>query len=415
MLGNLREKLSRTRQAFQKFEDLFQSGKSREEVLDDLAEAMILADVGVATTEKIIEAIRAKTRKDDPPDVLKKALKDEIAALLVRFEAPFAAGPGPSVVMMVGVNGGGKTTSLAKLARQAQDGGRKVMMAAADTFRAAAQEQLCLWGRRLGVPVVKGPYGADPASVVFDALRSFKAQGCDLLLVDTAGRIHTNANLMNELEKIKRVIAREVPGAPQEILLVLDATIGQNAVVQAREFLRFSGITGIFLTKLDGTAKGGAVIGIADELGLPIKFVGVGEGAKRTSWSSRPGASSTPCSHEHPDGPRPTWRWPTASRKRPGAGRARIPCVGAVVVTRRRGRRLRIPRGSRTAARRDRRPGPGRTTGQGRDHLPHARALRPLGPDAALRRQPPRRRAREGGRLGRRSQSPCERARVSRP
>ncbi len=278
MLGNLREKLVRTRQAFRKFEDLFRSGKSREEVLDDLAEAMILADIGVGTTEKIIEALRAKTRKDDPPDVLKKALRDEIAALLSRFEAPFAAGPGPSVVLMVGVNGGGKTTSLAKLARRARSEGRTVMMAAADTFRAAAQEQLSIWGKRLDVPVVKGPYGADPASVVFDALRAFKAQKADLLLVDTAGRVHTNANLMNELEKVKRVVAREVPGAPQEILLVLDATIGQNAVVQAREFIKFSGITGIFLTKLDGTAKGGTVIGIADELGLPIKFIGVGEG-----------------------------------------------------------------------------------------------------------------------------------------
>jgi len=278
VLRNLREKLVRTRQAFRKFEDLFKSGKSREEVLDDLAEAMILADIGVGPTDKIIEAIRAKTRKDDPPDVLKKALRDEIAALLVRFEAPFAAGSGPSVVLMVGVNGGGKTTSLAKLARRARDEGRKVMMAAADTFRAAAQEQLSIWGRRLGVPVVKGTYGADPASVVFDALQAFKAQKADLLLVDTAGRVHTNANLMNELEKVKRVVAREVPGAPQEILLVLDATIGQNAVVQAREFFKFSGITGIFLTKLDGTAKGGTVIGIADELGLPIKFVGIGEG-----------------------------------------------------------------------------------------------------------------------------------------
>jgi fused signal recognition particle receptor len=262
VLGNLREKLVRTREAFRKFEDLFRSGKSREEVLDDLAEAMILADIGVGTTEKIIEAIREKTRKDDPPDVLKKALKDEIAALLARFEAPFAAGPGPSVVLMVGVNGGGKTTSLAKLARRALGEGRKVMMAAADTFRAAAQEQISIWGRRLDVPVVKGPYGADPASVVFDALQAFKAQKADLLLIDTAGRVHT----------------REVPGAPQEILLVLDATIGQNAVVQAREFLKFSGITGIFLTKLDGTAKGGTVIGIADELGLPIKFIGIGEG-----------------------------------------------------------------------------------------------------------------------------------------
>ncbi len=278
MLGDLREKLVRTRQAFRKFEDLFRSGKSREEVLDDLAEAMILADIGVGTTDKIIRAIRAKTRKDDPPDLLKKALREEITALLARFKASFAAGQGPSVVLMVGVNGGGKTTSLAKLARRARGEGRKVMLAAADTFRAAAQEQISIWGRRLDVPVVKGPYGADPASVVFDALRAFKAQKADLLLVDTAGRVHTNVNLMNELEKVKKVVAREIPGAPQEILLVLDATIGQNAVVQAREFFKFSGITGIFLTKLDGTAKGGTVIGIADELGLPIKFIGVGEG-----------------------------------------------------------------------------------------------------------------------------------------
>lgn len=278
MLRNLREKLVRTRQAFRKFEDLFRSGKSREEILDDLAEAMILADIGVASTDKIIESIRAKTRRDDPPDVLKKALRDEIAALLARFQAPFAPGPGPSVVLMVGVNGGGKTTSLAKLARRAKGEGRNVMMAAADTFRAAAQEQLSIWGRKLDVPVIKGSYGADPASVVFDAVRALKAQKADLLLVDTAGRVHTNANLMNELEKVKRIVAREVPGAPQEILLVLDATIGQNAVVQAREFFKFSGITGIFLTKLDGTAKGGTVIGIADELGLPIKFIGVGEG-----------------------------------------------------------------------------------------------------------------------------------------
>jgi len=178
---------------------------------------------------------------------------------------------------MVGVNGGGKTTSAAKLAARASRQGRKVMMVAADTFRAAAQEQLVLWGRRLNIPVVKGQYGADPASVVFDALQSFKAQQADLLLIDTAGRIHTNANLMNELEKIRRVAGREVAGAPQETLLVLDASVGQNAIPQAREFLKFSGLTGIFLTKLDGTAKGGAVIGIADELGLPIRFIGVGE------------------------------------------------------------------------------------------------------------------------------------------
>jgi fused signal recognition particle receptor len=280
VLGNLREKLSRTRQVFKKLEDLFQSGKRREEVLDDLAAALFLADVGVSATEKIIEAMRERTKKDDSPAALKEALKEELSTLLSRKAETFSSGPGPSIVMVVGVNGGGKTTSLAKLARRAQREGKKVIMAAADTFRAAAQEQLGQWGKRLGVPIIRGLYGADPASVVFDAVSSFKAQGCDLLLVDTAGRVHTNVNLMNELDKIKRVIGREVPGAPQEILLVLDATVGQNALVQAKEFLRFSGITGIFLTKLDGTAKGGAVIGISDELNLPIKYIGVGEKAE---------------------------------------------------------------------------------------------------------------------------------------
>jgi len=184
----------------------------------------------------------------------------------------------PTVILMVGVNGGGKTTSAAKLAARFKGDGKKVMMAAADTFRAAAQEQLALWGKKLGVPVAKGSYGADPAAVVFDAVQSFKAQRGDVLLVDTAGRIHTNTSLMNELEKVKRVVVRELPEARLESLLVLDATIGQNAIHQAREFLKFSGLTGIFLTKVDGTAKGGAVVAIAEELSLPIKFIGVGEG-----------------------------------------------------------------------------------------------------------------------------------------
>jgi len=277
VLANLREKLAGTRRAFRRIEELFQSGKERDEILDGLAEALILADVGVATSEKVIAALRAKTGKADPRDALERALKAELEALLSRGPARPALDGGPEVVMMVGVNGGGKTTSAAKLAARASRLGGKVIMAAADTFRAAAQEQLVLWGRRLDVPVVKGQYGADPASVVFDALQSFKAQRADLLVIDTAGRIHTNANLMNELEKIRRVAGREVSGAPHESLLVLDASVGQNAVLQAREFLKFSGLTGLFLTKLDGTAKGGAAIGIADELGLPIRYIGVGE------------------------------------------------------------------------------------------------------------------------------------------
>jgi fused signal recognition particle receptor len=277
VFANLREKLSRTRRAFRKIEDLFRSGKEREEILGDLAEALILADVGVATSEKILESLRAKTPKDGSQADLEKALKAELEAVLSRHQTPAGRPEGPTVVMMVGVNGGGKTTSAAKIAALERRRGRKVMMAAADTFRAAAQEQLALWGRRLGVPVIRGQYGADPASVVFDALQSLKAQQADLLVVDTAGRIHTDTNLMNELEKIRRVIAREIAGAPQESLLVLDASVGQNAIHQAREFLKFSGLTGVFLSKLDGTAKGGAVIGIADELSLPIRFIGIGE------------------------------------------------------------------------------------------------------------------------------------------
>jgi len=278
VFANLRDKLTRTRNAFRKVEDLFQSGKRREEILDGLEEALILADVGVPAAGRILEALRTKTRKDSSETDLERALKDELATMLSRRADGRPDGAGPAVILMVGVNGGGKTTSAAKLAARFKGEGKKVMLAAADTFRAAAQEQLALWGKKLGVPVVKGSYGADPAAVVFDAVQSFKAQKGDVLLVDTAGRIHTNTNLMNELEKVKRVVVREHPGARLESLLVLDATIGQNAIQQAREFLKFSGLTGIFLTKVDGTAKGGAVVAIAEELDLPIRFIGVGEG-----------------------------------------------------------------------------------------------------------------------------------------
>jgi fused signal recognition particle receptor len=278
MLGSLREKLAKTRLAFkQKFDELLQSGKPREETLEELAETLILADVGVSTTEKISQAIRQKTKKTDSFAEVGAALKEEIIRILSRLPSRLNLNAAPAVLMMVGVNGGGKTTSLAKLTHRFLEEGKHVLLVAADTFRAAAQEQLAVWGKRLNVPVIKGQYGADPASVVFDAIQNFKSRRLDYMLVDTAGRIHTNTNLMNELEKIRRVIAREIEGAPQEILLVLDASIGQNALIQAREFLKFSGITGIFLTKLDGTAKGGVVISISDELGLPIKLIGTGE------------------------------------------------------------------------------------------------------------------------------------------
>ena len=253
------------------------SDKSQAEILTELEETLILADVSLATVEKIMDRMRRGSRKTDGFPVLEGLLKEELVALLSQHDPAFRLDASPSVALMVGVNGGGKTTSMAKLARLLQARNKRVIMAAADTFRAAAQEQLALWGKRLGIPVIRGQYGADPASVVFDAVQSLKAQQLQVLLVDTAGRVHTNANLMTELEKIKRIIAREIPGAPQEILLVLDATIGQNALVQAKEFLKFSGISGIFLTKLDGTAKGGSVLSIVDELHLPIKFLGTGE------------------------------------------------------------------------------------------------------------------------------------------
>jgi len=278
MFGSLREKLARTRDAFRRVEDLFRSGRRRDEILDGLEEALILADVGVPAAGRIVAALRARTGKAGDEAGFERALKDELVALLSPPGAGPARGDVPAVILMVGVNGGGKTTSAAKLAARFKREGRRVVLAAADTFRAAAQEQLALWGGKLGIPVVKGSYGADPAAVVFDAARSFKAQQGEVLLVDTAGRIHTNTNLMNELEKVRRVIARELPGARVEALLVLDATVGQNAVLQAREFLKFSGLTGVFLTKVDGTAKGGAAIAIAAELGLPIRYLGLGEG-----------------------------------------------------------------------------------------------------------------------------------------
>ena len=281
MFGNIKENLTKTRETFkERFDELLRSGKRQEEILEELAEIMVLADIGIHSTEKIIQSIRQKSSKNDSFQAIQKILEEEIIDTLSQFPSDSNLDNSHSVIMMVGVNGGGKTTSLAKLAYLFKKEGKDVLMVAADTFRAAAQEQLALWGKKLNIPVIKGQYGADPASVIYDAIQSFKARHFQLLLVDTAGRIHTNTNLMNELEKIKRVISREIEGAPHEILLALDAIIGQNALIQAKEFLKFSGLTGIFLTKLDGTAKGGSVISIVDELKLPIKFIGIGEEEK---------------------------------------------------------------------------------------------------------------------------------------
>ncbi len=278
MLTNLKDKLAKTRETFkEKFDEFLRSDKDREEILEDLLESLILADVSIQSAEKIIASLREKSKKTDSFPKIRALLEIEIIAILSQFPFTPRLNNSQSVIMFVGVNGGGKTTSLAKLAHLYSKKGQNALLVAADTFRAAAPEQLSIWGKRLNIPVIRGQYGADPASVVFDAIQSFKARGLQLLLIDTAGRIHTNVNLMNELEKIKRVISREIEGAPHETFLVLDASIGQNALNQAREFLKFSGLTGIFITKLDGTAKGGSVISIVDELKLPIKFIGVGE------------------------------------------------------------------------------------------------------------------------------------------
>jgi len=278
VLEKLKETLSKTKKLFIPIEQLFSRGQSQEEILDELFELLILADVGVATSQKIINDLKGKARKSHQSD-LKTLLKRELIEILSARPSTVQE-TFPAVWLLVGVNGGGKTTSAAKLAYKYQSQGRKVMLAAADTFRAAAQEQLALWGKKLNLPVIQGQPGADPASVVYDALQSFQAKNYDLLIIDTAGRLHTYANLMAELEKIKKVISREIPGAPQEILLVLDSTIGQNAIVQAKEFNRFSGLTGVFLTKLDGTARGGSVLAVVEELQLPIKFIGLGETEK---------------------------------------------------------------------------------------------------------------------------------------
>jgi len=247
--------------------------RPRVETFDALEDALLTADVGLAATERIIEAVRADREG---------AILDRVRRVILRILSDVSPAPGittrPHVILIVGVNGTGKTTTVGKLARHYTTEGRSVVVAAADTFRAAAIEQLAVWTERAGVDLVRAKSGTDPAAIAFDAVSAARARGRDLVLVDTAGRLHTRTNLMAELDKIRRVVGREVPGAPHEVLLVLDATVGQNGLVQAREFMAASGANGIVLTKLDGTAKGGVAITIAHELKLPIRYVGVGEG-----------------------------------------------------------------------------------------------------------------------------------------
>lgn len=253
-------------------------------VLEELETSLIAADLGVQTVERLMERLRAQPRGSDSGGVI-NILKETITDTLRPCEAEtiehvIQKVPRPFVLLAVGVNGVGKTTTLAKLAQRLREGGRIPLLVAADTFRAAAIEQLETWANRIGVDLIKHRQGADPAAVVFDGMAAAKARGVDVVLIDTAGRLHTKTNLMDELRKIKRVLSRELPGAPHEVLLTLDATVGQNALSQARQFYEAVGVTSLALTKLDGTARGGIVVAIAEELKIPVRFIGVGETAE---------------------------------------------------------------------------------------------------------------------------------------
>jgi fused signal recognition particle receptor len=281
--------LEKTRDSF--FSKLTKTliGKSTidDEVLDNLEEILVTSDVGVETTLKIVKRIQDRVARDKytSSNELNKILKEEIALLLEENSSPVSGDfnylndlpAKPYVIMVVGVNGVGKTTTIGKLANQFKLAGKNVVIGAADTFRAAAVDQLTIWADRVGVPIISQGMGADPASVAFDAVSSAKAQGADVCIIDTAGRLHNKINLMNELSKIRRVMQKVIPDAPHEILLVLDASTGQNAIEQARQFIAATDVNALALTKLDGTAKGGVVIGISDQFKVPVKYIGVGE------------------------------------------------------------------------------------------------------------------------------------------
>ena len=253
-------------------------GKVDEELLEELEEILITADVGVNVTESIIDELRGRIKKGKITETneVKAALMELLAEKIGEGE-PLKIGTTPSVILVIGVNGVGKTTSIAKIANVLKNEGKSVLLAAADTFRAAAIDQLQVWADRVGVELIRHEEGSDPAAVVFDAVKAAKNRGADVVIVDTAGRLHNKKNLMDELSKINRVIDREAPGCDRENLLVLDATTGQNAIIQAKEFKTSASLTGLVLTKLDGTAKGGIVFSIKEELGIPVKFIGVGE------------------------------------------------------------------------------------------------------------------------------------------
>ena len=273
--------LSKTRGNLEELEELFQHyAPDNEDFYDELEELMVLADAGAATAEQVVYLMKKKTWEDRyrRGDEARAGLIQVLRTLLEVGDTELKLDTKPSVILMVGVNGVGKTTTIGKLAHQLREQGKKVMLVAGDTFRAAAAEQLSIWATRSGADLVRHEEGSDPAAVVFDGISAARARGCDVVIIDTAGRLHNKANLMNELAKIRRIIDRELPEADVETLMVLDATTGQNGLIQAKQFLETAGITGIVLTKLDGTAKGGIVFAIASELKLPVKFVGVGEG-----------------------------------------------------------------------------------------------------------------------------------------
>ena len=284
LFGRIRDSLTRTKQQIvERFDEIVRIADEPErrsrpvdvDTIDALEELLISADIGVAATDRIIAAVKKRSPSGEG---LRDLVKHELLQVFASVDQPIPVATPPRVSLIVGVNGTGKTTTVGKLANLLKNEGLQPLICAADTFRAAAVEQLEIWAGRAGVDMIRAKEGADPAAVVFDAITSAKARKRDPVLVDTAGRLHTRVNLMNELDKIRRIAAREVPGAPQEVLLVLDSTVGQNGLAQAREFTSVAGVNGIVLTKLDGTAKGGIAVAIANDLKLPIRYVGVGEG-----------------------------------------------------------------------------------------------------------------------------------------